>query len=274
MPIQINIGGFAGVVSSLLSTVLTSIADFFRYIWNTLVAIFDFLFGLQAESNTFNFSLFGKVRAFFTNLWEKVIKAGLLRLYHWYRQFFDWLDRVIGPILRKLQWLINQIDKWYFKIFGPILNAIQTSRKILSIFRFFNLKWAKKLDERLYRLEKKILEPYLEIRAKINEIIQYIELITNADGILRASTTLRSIGAVFGALFGLISARFNRGLDPVEAAQQKRDRERYRAKAVVQHQNDLYKNGLSAEDRAEQDAARKALLETTGLQDSDLPAIE
>lgn len=269
--LQIDFGFLGSVFSGAVGALISLLRNIFVFLFNLLVAITHFIWSALVFTVQFILRMLGHVGRFFRNLWEGVIKKGLLKLLQAYTRLVEKLNRFLAPVMKWIEKIRALIDKWYFKLFGPILNMIQTLRKILTIFRIFGLKFARKLDERLFRLERKILEPYLQLRKAINEVITFLALSFDPNGLFSRVPLLKSIGQIFGLLASLTSGRSNRTLNPDEEASQKADRERYTLSNIEARAAARTKAGLTDEDKALSASVRKELLEVTGLKPADLP---
>jgi hypothetical protein len=158
----------------------------------------------------FNFLIRGLrgALAIFKVIWDKVFKRGLLKILELYSKLRGALARVFGPLLRNLRRIRDWLDKVYYPRLLKIINMIQRVRQMLSILRIFNVAWAKRLDERLLRLETKIAEPYLRLRDAINTISTYLNLLVDPSLILRANPL---IAGIIGALGQLVRGIFGIG---------------------------------------------------------------
>lgn len=116
----------------------------------------------------------------------------------------DRLQRVLDPIIRALRRYRDWIDRIYQHWVIPVLDMLQRVRQALVIFRMLHMKWATKLDAEILALQRRINEPFQILRGKINEIINWLTLITDPGGLLhRAQVTLgiaRSVGDVVNIL--------------------------------------------------------------------------
>ena len=271
MPWGIDFGPGSSFFGSILRSIFGAVQALLTFLWNTLVAVTHFLLsGLIAVAN-FLLTMLRHIGRFFRNVWENWIKKGVLKLLDLYAKLMEKVRAFLEPILKWIRKIRDLIDYWYNKIFGPILDLIHKVRGVLQVFRVFNLKFARKLDERLARLERKIVEPYLLIRDKLNEIITWAAIITDASNLIRRFPLLQSLGRIFGLLASLTHGRFSRDLTIAEEESQKRDRERYTKKRIEQHRAEILASGPTQDDKEIQAATRKALMEISGLEASEFP---
>ena len=273
MPWGIDFNPGSSFLGSLLRSILGALQAVFVFIWNTLVAVTRFLLtGLIAVAN-FLLRMFGHVGRFFQNLWEKWIGKGILKLLELYEKLVAKINKFLEPVIKFIKRIREIIDYWYNKIFGPILNLIQQVRGVLQVFRIFNLKWAKRLDEKLLRLEAKITQPYLILRAKLNEVITWLTLGTDPRLIISRNVLLGSFGKLLNGLNSLLHGVRRRDLTASQELSQERDRTRYSKESIDAHLETLRTKGLTDEDKAIEATMRKAVREVTDLPASDFPAI-
>lgn len=113
-------------------------------------------------------------------------------------------DDVIKPALRAIRAIRKILDDLYRKWLRPIINAIQRVRRILAILRAFGFKWAGKLDQRLARIEGKIIGPYLWTIRQLNGVAQWINVILTAGGVLQKPIFRNSLYGNLGWLTNAI----------------------------------------------------------------------
>jgi len=104
----------------------------------------------------------------------------------------DRLQRVLDPIIRALRRYRDWIDRIYMRYVIPVLDMLQRIRGALVVFRLLHMKWAEKLDREMLLLQRRINEPFQVIRARLNEVINWLTLITDPGGILHRSQVLLS----------------------------------------------------------------------------------
>jgi hypothetical protein len=200
----------------------------------------------------FNFLIRGLRGALhiFKVIWDKVFKRGLLKILELYSKLRGALARVFGPLLRNLRRIRDWLDKVYYPRLLKIINMIQRVRQMLSILRIFNVAWAKRLDERLLRLETKIAEPYLKLRALLNEVATVINLVLDPSLILKRNVFLGSILGHLSHVWGAILSPFGKGLTLEEQLEVEKDQNRYRTATVKTHVDALIASGPTDEDHA------------------------
>jgi hypothetical protein len=99
----------------------------------------------------------------------------------WAQKLKTWLDRY------------KQLRKQHDQAVRKLLNLMQRVRKILVPFRLLHLKFAQRLDAWLAGIEGRIITREHLIVGKTNEIIAWIDAITNPTGTLRGTSVLRGV---------------------------------------------------------------------------------
>lgn len=196
-----NLSPVIGAVSALSSL----IRSVFIFLFNLILVAFDTLAGGINATHAFSVGMFGRVGDFFRHLWEKVIKGGLLKLAMLYHRLKEWLDKHFGPLLKLIRVWRARLDFWFNHYIRPIINLINRVRKILVVFRIFHFKWAEALDNRLLRLEGKILKVYTDLRAKMNEVATAINILLDPALLIRGSILGRSIAAAIDEIFEAVT---------------------------------------------------------------------
>lgn len=131
----------------------------------------------------------GLVRRF----WSAVILPALRRLDGWARRLHTWLRDTFGPLLRALLWLRTKILDFYTKWFRPIFDTIDVLRRMLSLLGFLHLEFARKLDQKLAELERRLRIPLEAVIRKINEAIDVVDRVITLDGLFKRLALIRSM---------------------------------------------------------------------------------
>lgn len=110
------------------------------------------------------------------------------------------LHNLFAPLiawLRKLQAIQRQ---YQLQTLRRLVNLIQRARQILVVFRLLHLKFAQKLDNWLAGIEGKIITREIDIARKTNEILGWVDFITDPFGALRGTAVFGPIGRLLRAL--------------------------------------------------------------------------
>jgi hypothetical protein len=132
--------------------------------------------------------LTGIVRRF----WRSVILPSLMRMDHWITSLHHWLRDTIKPILDFLLSVRKHILDFYAKWFRPIFDTIEVFRRILQLGSFLGIDAARKLDQKLAELERRLRVPIDFLVRKVNEAIGWVNRIVDANGFFQRYTLLRS----------------------------------------------------------------------------------
>ena len=137
-------------------------------------------------------SVFGSVWGFIRKFWDRVLFPLIQRLDRYIVRLFKWLKDTFGPVIEALIWLRAKILAFYAKWLGPIFDTIDVLRRILGIFSLFGLDWSRKLDQKLAELQDALMRPIRLVVEKINQVIDVVDRIVTLDGLLQRITLLRS----------------------------------------------------------------------------------
>ena len=165
---------------------------------NALVSFADSLFALQTATTRSVWSIF------------RAILSDVLHL-HFVKALHDLTD-LVQKIRSWAQKLKGWLDKYkalrrrHDQAVRQLLNLIQRIRRILVPFRILHLKFAQKLDRWLAGVEAKIITHELAIVQKTNEIISWIDLITDPTGKIHGPAVLEGIFSFAGALVDALHA--------------------------------------------------------------------
>lgn len=121
------------------------------------------------------------------------------------------IARILKPVLKVLRRLNDILDRYYKNVLQPMLTTISRMRRGLLLLRVFGVKWAQKVDERLFKLEQKIFGQWLLIKQKVNLHATLINALLTRDGLLQRAMLVRSVFRDIGPVVALI---VNSGITP------------------------------------------------------------
>lgn len=208
-------GGFSfgGIFDALLGTlvdVINAIIQFLIDLVSAIVKALNFLFATDQATFGFSFASLSEVwnglRKLSDAIFRQVILSTLLKLWHLYQKLAAWVQK-LKAWLDKLHALMRKYQMLYFR---KVIQIIQRARKILTIFRFFHLKFAQKLDNWLARIEGRIAHYLLLVASKTNEIIAWVDFIVDPLGNLKRLPLLAGFIAALDATWaGIFGAPFS-----------------------------------------------------------------
>lgn len=146
----------------------------------------------------------GRVLQALHTLWVRILEPALAHIARIAARVNQIVDRILRPYLEALRRIREAIDLLYNVIFRPILAPLETLRKILAIGRILRIGAARRLDDRIVRLEGKILEPIRALYAKVNEVGGWLNVLTDARAVLQRAVLLNSLYAYQGAVVDLL----------------------------------------------------------------------
>lgn len=152
------------------------------YLWAGLKAAGSYLSG------------FGKAAwRFFRNTWDHVLKPAWQKFFKFVDRIHDRLERIFGPVLRKINAIRTFILGFWKRFIRPILDAIDIARSVLRVLAQLGIDWAKRLDSELARIQAAIEKPLLEIIRRLNEVANWINRIVDLDGLFQKLVFVRSL---------------------------------------------------------------------------------
>lgn len=142
-----------------------------------------------------NVALRGVRRAwrFFRWTYEQVLSPAWRKFWHLVDVVHDTLERVLAPVFSILRRIRDELLHLYEHWVRPVLDTISVARKTLHVLEALHIKWAKKLDDALGRLEEQIDRPFRFLLSKLNEVINLVNRIVTLDGLIQRLALVRSI---------------------------------------------------------------------------------
>jgi hypothetical protein len=128
-----------------------------------------------------------------SRFWEAVLLPFLKKADGRLLRIYKWLKDTFGPIVSALLWLRKHIVDFYGKWFRPIFDTIDAVRGILRLLGVLHVEFAKKLDDKLARLEARLLKPLRVALETINTLIDWTERIIDLNGFFQRYTLIRSM---------------------------------------------------------------------------------
>jgi len=104
-----------------------------------------------------------------------------------------YLKDKFAPVLRWLKLVKDHLDDFYKHYIRPIIDTIEFIRRLNSLLLLFHIDVLKKLDATLAKIEQRIEDPFLWVRAHITELENWVNRIVTADGLFQRLTLIRSM---------------------------------------------------------------------------------
>lgn len=215
------LGGLVGFVLDIINAILQFLSDLVA----ALVSALNFL--LSGEQNIFGFSfaslseVWNGLKKLTDAIFKNIVLASITKLYDLYKKLKAWATK-LKAWLDRLHAILQKYQMMYFR---RIIAIIQRARKILTIFRFFHLKFAQKLDGWLATIEGKITHYLLLVAQKENEVIAWVNFIVDPLGHLKTFPFIRglfqALDATWSGIFGTtFTSIFNPAPGPPQIATQ------------------------------------------------------
>lgn len=164
-----------------------------------------------------------KLASFLISAYDWLVKSWLGKLIAVIRSIRDKVNRFLAPLLKEIQ-IMRQNEQIVFNLYvKPLLNFISRLRQILLVFRLFHLKFAAQLDQDLAMVEGKISQVVIDVRAQLNQLTDYINIILDPLGNLSYGLYIQRALSSIGALFNALHAAQNVPIGAKDAAAQSID---------------------------------------------------
>lgn len=220
-----DFGSFFDGLFQFLADAINAIIQFLNDLVSAIVQALNFL--LSSDQGIFGFSfaslseVWNGLKKLTDAIFKNIVLAALTKLYDLYKKLKAWATK-LKAWLDRLHALMQKYQMMYFR---KIIQIIQRARKILTIFRFFHLKFAQKLDNWLATIEGKITHYLLLVAQKENEVIAWVDFIVDPLGHLKTFPLLRgffqALDATWSGLFGTtFTSLFNPTPGPPQTATQ------------------------------------------------------
>lgn len=247
----------------LFAVLQAEIAAAFAWLLNALISIANFIWRTLVAVTGLEFFGFTSIGQFFKTIWEQYIKASVLWIIKELKSLKDWLKRVLGPIIKKLEDIKKWIDEHILKQQLRLWNMIQKIRRVLAILRIFHFKWAAALDNALADVQQRIQQSIALVRGTLNQIITTLALLLDPTLLITRNVMGGTLLSNLGALKRIFGYGDNRILSASEQATIDRDHSRYFKSSVKTHLDTLRTSGLTDDDKALRAACRQALADVT-----------
>jgi hypothetical protein len=152
---------------------------------------------------------------FLKTTYDDVLKPAWNTFWGWFDKLRTWLDTTFGPILKFLQRVRDALLKYWNMFVRPWLDLIDVTRKGLSVLASLGVSWAKALDARLTAIEQAIEKPFLFILAQLNGVINVVNKVVTADGLIQRVALIRSLAANYQLAWKAIVAPYSTSIDDI-----------------------------------------------------------
>jgi hypothetical protein len=168
--------------------------------WTNLVFTTAFLYNAIGFLTDFIKKLLGIIVGGIAHIITDILHGHLKKVLEDIQALLHALHNLFAPLiawLRKLQAIQRQ---YQLQTMRRIVNLIQRARQILVVFRLLHLKFAQKLDAWLAGIEGKIITREMDIARKTNEILGWVDFVTDPFGALRGTAVFGPIGTLLRSL--------------------------------------------------------------------------
>lgn len=234
---------FTDALAAFYGAILDFLLQVVQFIWAVLVYVANYIWAALNWLANFFYGLMQDIARAFKWIWDNIIKVALTKLVSIFLKVRQWLQDTFQPLIDFLKKLRAWFDRLFNLYVRPILNLIRHLRQFLTIFRLLGFKWAKRLDADLAAIEQKIVQVYTFIRAQINTVISYLDLIVDPLGILRRNPLFAALISSVPELQNLLLQATQRPLLGNEVDSANQDARRYTATTQKSNFTDYYSKG-------------------------------
>jgi hypothetical protein len=182
----------AATVAALSATV--------SFLWGFAMATYDGLIVVGKEL----LAGLGKAWDFFQLTYDDVLKPAWDKFYSMFDRVRTWLNDTFGPVIQFLQTVRTQILAFYKTWIKPVLDTIDAARSVLKVLEALHVAWAQKLDNALGDLEARINAPFLFVIGKLNELLNFVNRVMTADGLIQRIAHLRTLARDIDATWSML----------------------------------------------------------------------
>jgi hypothetical protein len=196
--------GFLSVIGGAVSAQTTAIVAWTTQGFNTLFGNLSSISGVLGNLAKWATAALGSIASFIGALWQWLRDSILKKIINVIKSVHDWLKRIFKPLMDwidRYRKLLRQLQNTYVK---PILDFLQRIRRGLYIFRLMGFKWAKKLDDRIVKIETDIERAFLGTWANLNRLADWVNWIVNPFGVFNPSVWFGSIKTSIGGIIAMI----------------------------------------------------------------------
>jgi hypothetical protein len=179
------------------------------HVWGAITAIWN---AIRVAGKFVN-KLGGKIWGALQTTYERVLKPAWQKFYKFVDRVHDWLDRHLGPLLKKVNDLRKKIYGYWKRFVRPVLDFIDALRGVLRVLAALHVPFAKKLDAELGRIEGWITRVFTEIFQRLNEVSDWLDRIIGLDGLFKRLTLLRSLVANIGNVWSALVNSYTKPID-------------------------------------------------------------
>ncbi len=228
------ISNTASAIFVALKTLADWVIDAFKFVLKVLSVIIRFIV-----------HQFRSIGAFFKHLWQGGFKDFIHKLWKWAKDLKRLAHDVFDPIICAIKVLIDYEDALFNFYLRPLLNLIQHIRSFLALLRLLHVKWAARLDARLFAIETRLANSMLNIRRELNTVRNYISLILNPFGLFNPVVLVNSIYSSIGDIWNALHVAQERALGASELDMEAHDKAIFRKGAYSPANDKSYFDGLA-----------------------------
>lgn len=184
--------GVHTVADGAVATLIVSV----RLLWSFAGEIYN---GARTVAEVLRSGLF-KAWDFLQATYDRILKPAWEKLWRLVDRVQGALERVMAPVIQFLRRIREELLGFYTKWVRPILDTIGVVRKVLAVLSTLHINFARELDRKLAHLEELIDRPFRALLAKVNEVLNLVNLVVTANGLFQRLALVRSITRDFAVI--------------------------------------------------------------------------
>jgi len=147
--------------------------------WANQLTVAQWAWGVLSEIGSIIKSIGLAIALALYHLWIDYLKPILDRLLKWLKWLHDHLNKILKPIdgiIKKIRdWYVRHILKWQLLA----VNILSALRLFLSLLSLLDVKWAKKLDADLAKIQAYVTQSIVDITTPLNQALGILGLAIN-----------------------------------------------------------------------------------------------
>lgn len=203
---------FLGIISWAAAAIGGQVSALISWVTSGFGVLFGDISSTDSFLGSFGaavWGVFGSLWGWLSQLWQWFNTHILQQLKSLIKSIHDWLQKILGPYLKKLQAIIKWEEQNWNTYIKPIFNLLQRLRSALVIFRLLGFKWAQALDARITQIESTLASAFFGVLQNLNMLANWINFIIDPFGLFQPniwlSSIAQSVGAIVGAVFGTMN---------------------------------------------------------------------
>jgi hypothetical protein len=145
-------------------------------------------------------------------VYTDVLKPAWNTFWRWFDKARKWLDETFRPVIKWLLKVRASLLQFWKDYVRPWLDLIDVTRKLLHVLGSLGVTWARALDRKLGEIEDMIERPFRFVLGKLNEVINLVNTVVTAGGLLQRVALIRSLARDYQFAWRAIAQPYTRAV--------------------------------------------------------------